>query len=273
VTTTLTVGTAEPITLNVQDVPVGVLAAFAPNPVPAGSSSTLTLTGSNNTPLTGVPVKFLVIGTAASAVHAASSTVRVTVPPSAPIDVVATAATPTQINVIWTAVGNADGYDVYRQAPGGSFVDVYSTPPWVIPPRHLSYIDTAVTANTSYLYKVRAINTAGASGDSNLDVATTTIFTDDPLTPASTPIKAVHVNELRTAANALRALANLTAASFTNPIGPGVVVHAIDIQELRSAVDPARSALGLPATTYTFGAAAGAVIHAADLTELRNGVR
>jgi hypothetical protein len=78
VTTASTKGTAETITLVVQDLPTGVTGAFVPATVTAGASSTLTLTAAGNAPLTGTPgPTFLVIGKAASAVHAASAQVVV----------------------------------------------------------------------------------------------------------------------------------------------------------------------------------------------------
>ena len=76
------------------------------------------------------------------------------------------------------------------------------------------------------------------------------VFTDDPLT-AGTPIKAVHITELRTAVNQARALAGLTAATWTDSSLTGVVIKAVHITELRSSLAPARQALGFSVATYT----------------------
>src|SRR6185369_10937550 len=102
-----------------------------------------------------------------------------------------------------------------------------------------------------YLYRVRATGAGNTySAFSLLDPATTVIFTDADLTGVK--IKAVHFTQLRTAVNAMRAAAGLTAATFTNPITAGVsTVKALDLTELRSALDGARSALFLPPVSYT----------------------
>ena len=78
VTTAATAGTAETIALNIQDLPTGVTAAFSPTTVTAGSTSTLTLTATATAPATTTPIPTItVIGTAPSAVHAASAQVAV----------------------------------------------------------------------------------------------------------------------------------------------------------------------------------------------------
>jgi len=78
VTTALKAGSAETITLVAQDLPTGVTAGFVPATVTAGGTSTLTLTAAGNAPSTGTPAPtFLVIGKAASAVHAAKAQVSV----------------------------------------------------------------------------------------------------------------------------------------------------------------------------------------------------
>jgi PKD repeat protein len=96
------------------------------------------------------------------------------------------------------------------------------------------------------------------------------IFTDDPLVPGSTIIKAVHLAELRTAVNAVRALAGLSAATFTDSATPGVVIKAVHITELRTALDPALSALGLPTGGYTDTISRGVIVKAVHIQELRN---
>jgi hypothetical protein len=190
-----------------------------------------------------------------------------TVPP-APAALSATAQTSTSVLVQWSVVTGATSYQVFRRGPGGSFAQITTT-------TSTTFTNTGLSPNTSYLYKARAVNSAGASSDSPSDVGTTVIFTDDPLVAGSTVIKAVHLAELRTAVNAVRALAGMGAASFTDPATPGVVVKAVHINELRSDLDPALQALGLNALAggYTNSLAAGVVIKAVDFQEIRNKVR
>jgi hypothetical protein len=120
---------------------------------------------------------------------------------------------------------------------------------------------------------VKATNLAGSSANSAPDLATTVIFTDDPLVAGTTLIKAVHLAELRTAVNAVRALAGLAAATFTDAATPGVVVKAVHITQLRTGLDAALTALVLPAGGYTNAVAAGVVIKAIDFQEIRNRVK
>src|SRR5205814_7443965 len=123
-------------------------------------------------------------------------------PPAAPTGVNARATSTTQVLITWNASTNATAYDVYRKSGGVAYARVATV-------AATSYTDTSVSPNTSYLYFVRATNTGGASTDSNVDIATTVIFTDDPLTKGIV-VKAVHLAELRTAVNAVRALAGLS---------------------------------------------------------------
>jgi len=76
-------------------------------------------------------------------------------------------------------------------------------------------------------------------------------FTDDPLQVGVTPIKALHITELRTAVNQARALAGLAAATFTDGSLTGVVIKVIHIQQLRDRLAEARTALGMAAFSYS----------------------
>ena len=172
-----------------------------------------------------------------------------------PANVVATAASATSVNVTWTAAAGAASYRVYRSSAGTAFTLVGS-------PVSNSFTDTTAAANTAYLYKVRAFN-GGESPDSNVDLATTVMFTDPALTTA-TPIKAVHFTELLTAVNAARVLGGLTPIAFSAPApGGGVSVRKAHLQGLRDGLHPALSALGRTLPSYTD----------ATITELATGVK
>ncbi|HYS52219.1 MAG TPA: hypothetical protein VER58_00475 [Thermoanaerobaculia bacterium] len=100
------------------------------------------------------------------------------------------------------------------------------------------------------------------------------VFTDDPVVAASTIIKAVHLTELRTAVNAVRAAAGLSAATFTDTLTADVFIKVVHITELRSNLDEARASLGLAAMLYTGPTlAAGDTVMAAHIQDLRAGVR
>ena len=96
------------------------------------------------------------------------------------------------------------------------------------------------SAGAAYLYKVRALSGQGGSPDSNIDLATTVIFTDLDLA-VETFIRTAHFTELLTAVNAVRALAGLTAVAFTAPApADNNFILGAHIGNLRSGLDPAR---------------------------------
>lgn len=189
---------------------------------------------------------------------------------TAPTNLVATATTTANVLVTWNAVGGATSYKVFRSSNGSTYTQVGS-------PATNSFNDSSVAAGRSYLYKVRANDGLSDSGDSNVDLATTVIFTDPTLTQFSTTVKAAHISELRTAVNAVRALAGSGAAVFTDPTLTGGVsiAKAIHATELRLSLDAARTALGLSALSYTDPTVTGGstLVKAAHVNELRDGVR
>jgi hypothetical protein len=194
---------------------------------------------------------------------------------SPPTNVVATAATATSVTITWTAPGGAAKYHVYRTGNNSTYSQVNGETTV-----GTSFTDTgavvAVAANTSYLYKVRAVDGSGnESADSNKDLATTIIFTDDPLLPGVTDAKAVHLTQLRTAVNAVRALGGVSAGTYTDASPTGVLIKKVHIDELRTALTTGRTALGL-STTFTTDptiTALTTLVKAAHFTELRNLVK
>lgn len=197
--------------------------------------------------------------------RAADIRVIVPVPPAAPAGVVATALTTGQVDSTWTAVVGAASYQIDRKAPGGTFVQIGTAVT-------NAFSDDTVSAATAYLYRVRAVNSWGVSPDSPADLATTILFTDDPLTPG-TIVKAVHLGELRTAVNAVRALAGSGAASFTDTAAAGVIVKAVHIEELRAFINAARTTLGLMNPSYTDSSLDGLKVKAVHFQEVRERVR
>lgn len=186
----------------------------------------------------------------------------------APTNVAAVATTPTNVQVSWTAVPGASSYKVFRSS-GGGYTQIGS-------PSGSPFNDSTVSANTAYLYKVRAATSAMESPDSNVDLATTVLFTDPVLTAGVTKWKAVHLTELLTAVNAVRALAGLGAVSFTPPSPAiGVLGLGAHVNDLRNGLNAARSSLGLPAQSYTDPTITVGVtkIKTAHINDLRNGVQ
>jgi len=101
-------------------------------------------------------------------------------------------------------------------------------------------------------------------------------FTDDPLQPGVTPVKAVHFTELRTRIDVLRSAAGLLRFSWTDPVlRPGVTrVRGVHLVELRSALTEAYSAAGRAAPRWTDASppSGSTPIRALHVTELRAAV-
>jgi hypothetical protein len=101
------------------------------------------------------------------------------------------------------------------------------------------------------------------------------LFTDDPLSTRVTPVKPVHLTELRSRINALRATVGLAPFPWTDPaLGPGTVIKAVHPTELRTALQQAYAAAGRTPPTFT-DATIGArlqVIRVVHIQELRDAV-
>ena len=192
-------------------------------------------------------------------------------PPGAPSNLVATASSTSSVSLSWSAgSGSIDHYEIQRATnKNGPFTTLSNT-------TSTSFTDSSLSSTTTYIYRVRAVDPNGNYSDfSNTDIATTIVFTDDPLVAGTTIVKAVHITELRSAVNAVRAAAGLSAATWTDSSLTGVLVKAVHISELRSNLDAARSVLGLSTGSYTDSSLTpgSTVIKAVHVTELRNRVK
>ena len=138
---------------------------------------------------------------------------------------------------------------------------------------------TAVGDGTATI-RVTATDPGGLSAIQSFTVTVSTTvsgsFTDDPLQPGVTPVKAVHFTELRTRIDALRSAAGLLRFSWTDPVlRAGVTrVRRVHLLELRAALVEAYRASGraAPRWTDTSPAAGSTPIRAAHVTELRAAV-
>jgi hypothetical protein len=180
----------------------------------------------------------------------------------------ATATSTSQVALSWSDVVGATSYEVWRSLLNGPYTLAATT-------AGTSANDAERNANTTYLYKVRAIGSSGPSAFTAIDPATTMVFTDTSL--SGVRITIAHIAELRTAVNAMRAAAGLAAATFTDPTltAGGTTIKRLHVTELRTALDAARSALLLPAISYTDSTITAGVtaMKSAHLTELRAGTQ
>jgi hypothetical protein len=194
-------------------------------------------------------------------------------PPGTPSGLEAMAQSESSVLLNWGASSGADHYEVERRpniTAGWTPLNPNPSSP--------TFTDFGAVANTTYLYRVRAVDATGCpSAYSSIDIATTVIFTDNPVLSQTTAIKAIHVTQLRTAVNAVRAAAGLGAASWVdNPLQQFITtVKAQHITQLRNAHDPARAAIGLGVISYqdptlTPGVT---VVKAPHVQQLRDGVK
>ena len=123
---------------------------------------------------------------------------------------------------------------------------------------------------------VTATDPGGLSAAQSFGARVTAPFTDDPIRPGVTPIRAVHFTELRTRIDVLRREAALAPFRWTDPVlragaTPVRLAHLLDLRQALAAV---YAAAGRPAPRWTDARAAGGAtpIRAAHLTELRAAV-
>ncbi len=134
---------------------------------------------------------------------------------------------------------------------------------------------TAVGEGTASV-TVTATDPGGLSAAQSFGVRVTAPFTDDPIQPGVTPVRAVHFTELRERIDALREEAGLGRFAWTDPfVRAGVTrVRLVHVLELRQALGAAYTAAGRAAPRWTDPSPVGGAtpIRAAHLTELRAAV-
>ncbi len=105
--------------------------------------------------------------------------------PAAPTGVGATAVAAGAIDVSWTSVVGATGYNVYRRTAAGSY-DFSSPRNGATPLTGTTYRDASATDATTYRYTVRAVETgAGAAQVESLDGTESAAVTSDATAPAA----------------------------------------------------------------------------------------
>ena len=138
---------------------------------------------------------------------------------------------------------------------------------------------TAVSAGTATI-RVTAMDPGGLSAAQAFTVSVSTGaaggFTDDPLRPGVTPVRAIHFTELRARIDSLREAAGLGRFRWTDPAlrAGATPVRLVHLLELREALGAAYTAAGRAEPRWTDAApvAGSTPIRAAHLTELRAAV-
>ena len=261
--------------------PVTITASITANPAATGTL-TITQTGGGVIATTNLAAstttsatlsleigtyEFIATYSGDSRFPAASRTITQTVvaPPFGPppgFNVTSAGSVP---ELSWIATEGTYQYEVFRNTGAG--YDLIATTP------SPSYIDMSLPAYTAVLYKVRAISPSlVASAFSAPDFTTTHIYTDPTVVALVHVAKRAHLTELRNAADAVRLLAGLPLATWTDPVP--TVIRAVHINELRTAINQARAAIGIAPSSFTDPTTGTTtLIRAAHINEARAALR
>jgi hypothetical protein len=113
---------------------------------------------------------------------------------------------------------------------------------------------TGLTCNTIYHFRVTATNAAGSTSGADKTFVTPPTgcpFYEPVLVPGVTPIRAVHVGELRVRIDLLRTRYGLPPFTWTDPsFGSGTTLRAQHVLDLRAALAEAYVAAMRPMPTY-----------------------
>jgi hypothetical protein len=179
-------------------------------------NGTLNMTVSQNTtvsPRTGT----VTVGSAVYTIQQAGA---------APASVVAMATSPTSVSITWSFAATANHYEVWRVSSTGSSL--------VGTPVAKSFTDTTASADTAYIYKVRAVMADASLSQFVSDYANTRAFTDDAL--VGVHAKRIHITEIRDAIAALRSSLGLSPFSFLS-LPPNSKILTYTTAELRTALN------------------------------------
>jgi glycosyl hydrolase family 57 len=135
--------------------------------------------------------------------------------PDTPTNVVATAASSTQIDVSWSPSSNATSYIVFR---GGTQLTTTSA---------TSYDDLSVLPNTQYCYAIEGVNSGGTSTQS-VQVCATTPSAPPPSVPTNVTATAVATNEINVTWSAVTGATSYILERGGNPVATVSTVSYLD---------------------------------------------
>jgi hypothetical protein len=171
ITTAVSGGFSNAITLSSSGQPTGVTVVFSPNPIAAPGAGTSTMTITVGATVVPGTYTLTVTGTGGTTTHTTPVSLTVTsstcTPPAAPTGLIATATGQTTINLTWTASAGATSYTVLRSTiNGGPYTSLGTS-------ATNSFADSGLTCGTAYFYVVQASNGSCSSGNSTQATATT----------------------------------------------------------------------------------------------------
>jgi hypothetical protein len=183
--------------------------------------------------------------------------------------------------VAWPVIGSAPSYRIMIATSAGALptaAGAETCPGCVVNAVVASPVFVPVVGTfqpgTTYFWQVRATNGGAWSAVRSFTTrAALVAFSDHPLVAGTTPVRAQHVQELRTAINALRAQLEMAAFDFGPAVAPGHPVQALHLSGLRAALAEVFAAVGRPLPLAEPAITARVTpIRASHLTELRMAV-
>ena len=209
-------------------------------------------------------------------------------PPAAPSNLIATAYSPTQINLAWTDnATNETGFTIQRSA-NSNFTGVTTITLNAVD--QVAYSNTGRAANTTYYYRVRAFNADGFSAWSNTASATTPPAI--PAVPADLTVTATAgqpyiawtytsngapgpitftVQRSNTGAGGWTTVAtDITPSTFTNT---GLPANVIRFYRVRAVNAAGNSAWTTPVSGTTFRRQAPILVHPSLIAIVRGETR
>ena len=182
------------------------------------------------------------------------------------------AAHAARISLAWDAsASTVNGYVIYYGTSPSSLTTAIDVG------NQTSYPVDGLTAGVRYYFEVRAYNAQGVFSNPSNQVdglAGNASFTDT-LLPGMTPIRAVHISELRARINALRSATGLPQITWFDPVLTVGVTHvkAAHIAQMRAALNEVYSARSRPSPNYAENLAGGVTsIKVTHISELRAAV-
>jgi len=166
-----------------------------------------------------------------------------------------TQASTSSVLVHWNAVPSASSYIVeFATNVAGPFIQLGQSTTSV----QVLHSSSPTSAPLAYVYRVWSADSNGVRGSvSNMDYAVTasTLFSDEPIQKGLTPIRGIHVKQVRDAIDAVRAAAS-TAQNPLPPVWPNAAsptggIAANTFTSLIAPLNAARSVFGLPSFAYT----------------------
>jgi hypothetical protein len=188
---------------------------------------------------------------------------------AAPSNVTATAITAGTIQLTWNAPTPASQRTSYRVRFRTALAN-----PWTLATSTTTtaFTHENITPGALHQYEVVTTDTVGNVSPAATDYGLLLFHEDDPLAPASTLVKGVHVARLRGAAKAWRQFAELGSLPSDSPVGVVQASHLIDV---RDRLNDARALMGLLPFSYVTVnlPATGTAIDARHVDQLRAAMR